>query len=69
MNKENAYIELRRLVEAYVSGDQKQILMDRLDKEDHMPPVRGVIDIIFDSSVNISREDEIVIAELMHFFG
>lgn len=70
MEKSIAYCELRRLVEKYITHDlKKKELLEILATEQYMPPVRGVIDDIYETSRQISEEDKSLISELMHFFG
>ena len=70
MEKNKAYFELRRLVEKYVNCDKdKKELLDILNNEQYMPPVRGVIDDIFKSTTEITKEDKEVIDDLMYYFG
>ena len=70
MEKSIAYCELRRLVVKYITHDQKKKeLLEILTTEQYMPPVRGVIDDIYETTNEISEEDKALIDELMYYFG
>jgi len=70
MEKNKAYFELRRLVVKYILSDkEKEKLLNILSDEHYIPPVRGVIDDIFNNSSAITKEDKEIIDDLMYFFG
>ena len=59
MKKSDAYKELKKLVGKYIcNDDEKKKLLELLDEEKYMPPVRGVMDDILKQSGSVTREDQ-----------
>lgn len=70
MENLEAYSELRRLVRTYITSiNKKTELLEILTREQNPPPVRGIIDEIYETKNEINAEDKDLIDDLMHFFG
>jgi hypothetical protein len=64
------YQALRQLVKKYISSEQKrEELLEILSTEQNMPPVRGIINEIYEENNKIEQEDKDLITDLMYYFG
>ena len=70
METSEGYQALRQLVKKYISSEQKrEELLEILSTEQNMPPVRGIINEIYEENNKIEQEDKDLITDLMYYFG
>ena len=70
MENVEAYSELRRLVKKYITSiNKKTELLEILMREENPPPVRGIVNDIYEATNEITAEDKDLIDDLMYFFG